>query len=473
MRGAAWVLAIAAVGAGAVGWLVHARRGAVNRRFDADVAAALDRGSVADLERVQAIGRRLVFGGGAGAGEGAALAFADARLALDYGVSTTAEAEEALTRFGLPDGQKDGASAIAHAAKAMLVARAGDRDAAIRMAAAAAAAAPGVPQPLYALGRVRALAGDLGGAVRAFDAAIVVAPAFLASPVARAEVLLDVGNAAAARAALEAVLAQSPGDLHAQVLMAEATATAKPAPLDCTGDQWRPPAIKSACLLVGAERKRRRGDRAEARADTEAAARAIPDEPRLLARAALMLAQLGAVDQASALLARARRFAAPETPILAWATAAVALGRGRVGAQPPGPRPADPETTLVVARTALAAGGVGALGAALRTLGSEAGVDADLERLGRLASRKPRQRGTGGDQRSDDPMQAYLDGLAAQLDEDQARAAERFAHALSGHGDACRAAGEYVAALRAQKLRPDPAVFAHLRAENARCVNLR
>jgi len=70
-------------------------------------------------------------------------------------------------------------------------------------------------------------------------------------------------------------------------------------------------------------------------------------------------------------------------------------------------------------------------------------------------------------------MQAYLDGLAAQLDGDQPRAAERFGHALAGHGDACRAAGEYVAALRAQKRRPERAVFAPLRAENAGCINLR
>jgi hypothetical protein len=70
-------------------------------------------------------------------------------------------------------------------------------------------------------------------------------------------------------------------------------------------------------------------------------------------------------------------------------------------------------------------------------------------------------------------MQAYLDGLAAQLDDDLAGARERFAHALSGHGDACHAAGEYVAALRGQKLRPNPTTFAPLRAENSRCVNLR
>ena len=39
--------------------------------------------------------------------------------------------------------------------------------------------------------------------------------------------------------------------------------------------------------------------------------------------------------------------------------------------------------------------------------------------------------------------------------------------------DACRAAGEYVATLRALKQRPDPPIWNALRAENAGCVNLR
>src|SRR5437868_7164002 len=206
MRGAVWVLAMAAVAGGAVALLVHSRRTAVDGRLDAELAAALDRGGLSDLELAQAIGRRAVFGGGAGRGGAAALAFADARLALEYGISTTAEAEEALARFERAAGRQDGAFALAQSAKAMLAARRGDREAAIQIATAGAAAAPSVPYPPYALGRTRALAGDLGGAARAYDAATIVAPTFLASRVARAEVLLDLGNAAAARAALAVVL---------------------------------------------------------------------------------------------------------------------------------------------------------------------------------------------------------------------------------------------------------------------------
>jgi tetratricopeptide (TPR) repeat protein len=482
MRGAAWVLAIAVVGGGTVAALLHARRGAVDGQLDAELGAALDRGGIADLGRAQALGRRLALGAGGGRAQAAALAFADARLAIDYGVPTAAEAEETLVHFRLPDGLSDGISAMAASAKALLAARNGDREGAARIAAAAAAAEPGLPHPLYALGRARALGGDLEGAARAFEAASVVAPAFLASRVARAEVLLDLGNVGGAHAPLEAALFDAPGDPRAQLLIGELELASRDrqAPPHgaaiCAGP-WRLPAIEAACGLARAERERRAGHRAEARADAEGAAHAVPDEPRLLARAALQLAQLGAVDQAAALLARARRRAAAEMPALAWATAAVALGRGRAGPLPTGPRPADPETALLVARAALAAGGVGALGTALGRLGERGEIgsparagDADLERLGRLSSRGQRLPALAA---GDDPMQAYLDGLAAQLDDDLAGARERFAHALSGHGDACHAAGEYVAALRGQKLRPNPTTFAPLRAENSRCVNLR
>jgi tetratricopeptide (TPR) repeat protein len=480
MRGAVWVLAIAVVGGGTVAWLVHTRGTAVDRQLDAELAAALDRGGIADLGRAQAVGRRLALGAGGGRSEAAALAFADARLATDYGVSTAPEAEEILARFGLPDGRSDGASTMGASAKALLTARNGDRESAARIAAAAAAAQPGSPYPLYALGRARGLAGDLEGAARAFDAASVVAPAFLASRVARAEVLLDLGNVGRARLLLAGAISDSPGDPRAQLLMDEVELAARdheapPHGATICAGPWRPPAIETACLLARAERQRRAGNRAEARVDAGGAARVAPDEPRLLARAALLLAQLGAVDQAAALLARARRRAAAETPTFVWATAAVALGRGHAGALPMGPRPADPETTLLIARVALAAGGVGALGAALGGLGPTArDHDSDLGRLGRLAAHPPRITPPApGQPGVDDPMQAYLDGLAAQLAGDLVRATERFGHALSGHGDACHAAGEYVAALRAQKRRPEPTALARLRAENSRCVNLR
>jgi len=68
--------------------------------------------------------------------------------------------------------------------------------------------------------------------------------------------------------------------------------------------------------------------------------------------------------------------------------------------------------------------------------------------------------------------QNYVDGLRARLAGDSLLAAEHLSHALAGHADACRAAGEYVATLRSLKRHPDASAFNTLRAENAGCVNL-
>ena len=87
-----------------------------------------------------------------------------------------------------------------------------------------------------------------------------------------------------------------------------------------------------------------------------------PDAPRLLLHIAESLAQLGSVDLAAGLLERARTLIDPDAPAFAWAAVAIALGRGRDPTLPEDPRPADPETRLLVARAALAAGGLGELG---------------------------------------------------------------------------------------------------------------
>ncbi|MEO8213252.1 MAG: hypothetical protein ABI560_08670, partial [Myxococcales bacterium] len=73
----------------------------------------------------------------------------------------------------------------------------------------------------------------------------------------------------------------------------------------------------------------------------------------------------------------------------------------------------------------------------------------------------------------DDPVRAYVDGLRARLDGNIPAAVASLRHALSGHGDACRAAGEYLTMLRVLKQPVEPASWNLLRAENAGCVNLR
>jgi tetratricopeptide (TPR) repeat protein len=477
MRGVALILVLATAAGVGVWLLVSWRRDAGADRMLVDLSADIERGGLADLGRAQALGRRLALANPRDREAAARWAFAAATLAADYGVDTSRETADALARLGAPRPAAtglpaDGASVNGAAARALDLLHGGDREAAGRLAAESAAAATDLPHPLYALGRARARNGDLAGSARALEAAMIRAPGFTAARVAWAEVQLDLGDARTAGATLQTVRAQAPKDPHVALMLNEAEAAlgTPPTPLPfngCPADRWLPPAIVTTCTLARAERARRDGSRGEALVLVEAAAALAPDEPRLLARTALALAQLGAVDRAATLAGRARRLMAPGAPMLAWAAAAISLGQGRAGALPAGARPADPELRLLVARSSLAAGGVGALSAALDELGAGAVArDADLAEIARL-------RGGGiAHAADDDPVRAFVEGLRARLDGKLDVAADRLRHALSGHGDACRAAGEYRATLRALKQKPDPGLFAPLRADNAGCVNL-
>jgi hypothetical protein len=241
-----------------------------------------------------------------------------------------------------------------------------------------------------------------------------------------------------------------------------------PSDLDGACDESRVGSTLEAasCAWRGATRARLTGDRARAQALAITAADRAPADPRLLAQIATMLAELGSVDRASVVLARADRLTAPETPALAWARLAVALGRGQSAPRPTVPPPPAPEGPLLEARVALASGGIGALIEIDNQLGA-AGQDPDRPHVAMLtqalATETP---GAAG------PVAAYVVGLRAHLAGDLPDAAEQLSHALSGHGDACRAAGEYVAVLRTLKRKPAPEVFKDLRAENAGCLNL-
>jgi tetratricopeptide (TPR) repeat protein len=473
MRAAAWVFAFAAVAGGAVWLYVSRRSDAGAERLLADLTADIERGGVADLGRAQAVGRRLAFSNPRDRDAAARWAFASAMLAADYGVDTSRETADALARVGA-GAPTDAASVIAASARALDRLHAGDRDAAAKVAAEGAAADSDLPHPLYALGRVRARAGDLAGARRALEAAMIRAPGFAPAQIAWAEIELDLGDAKTARATLQKLLAQSPKDLRVGLMLNEAEVALDepatgPTAGDCPTERWLPPAILARCTLARSTRARQAGSRVEARSLAETAAGFAADEPRQLARIALALCQLGAVDRAAALLERAHRAMAPAAPVLAWADAALSLGRGHAGALPAGTRPVDPEIRLLAARESLAVGGVGALSAALDELGAGARAhDVDLAALTGLLPGP----GTAAHARTDDPVRAYVDGLRARLDGKLDAAAERLRYALSAHGDACRAAGEYRATLRALKQKPEASAFVALRAENSGCVNL-
>jgi hypothetical protein len=335
---------------------------------------------------------------------------------------------------------------------------------------------------------------------------MVEAPSFLPAKLPWAEVRLDLGDAAAAAALLEPIVAHAPEDVRARFLLEEAAqalaadpraarvgttaptvpgAAVLPAPGAalaslCGQNGVIPPYVVAGCAVAASSAARAAGDGLRASTQAQAAARTAPDEPRLLARAAQLLALEGFVDKADKLVERAARFMAPQAPELAWARLAVTLGHGRAAAAPPGLRPVNGTTRVIAARAAFAAGGAGGLAATLDTFGREAvALDADLRLLETLdpshAAEPVAPAATAGAvaaRAKEGPAEHYVDGLRARLAGDSLRAAEHLSHALSGHADACRAAGEYVATLRALKRHPDAAAFASLRAENSGCVNL-
>jgi len=436
---------------------------------------------------VQGLSRRLVIGDPEDFEAAAALGFVDAVLAVDFGFETRREAEEILKRIPREKPQSTTTTALAGAAEALIQIDRGDRQGALRLAAATAEKAPGLPYPLYALARARARSADLSGAADACQAALVGTPGFTPANVAMAEVLLDGGDTVAANEALIRGGVTRSTDPRAVMLMdeilqampstANAAAGAGPSPSKeakdlCKGATESPrpvPYTKSWCALAQAGRARRSGDRPAALTYALAAAEIAPREPRLLARIAGTLAQLGAVDRAQGQWDKSRTLVAPETPSLAWARVAIGLGRGRAVPPPTGPTPDDPEISFLAARSALSSGGTEDLRQVMAGLGPSAvSADADLRILsGLLVS------GIGKKDTDEDPMRAYVSGLRAQLAGDLPEAAERYWHGLSGHGDACRALGEYVATLRLLKVPPDPKSWAGLRAENAGCINLR
>jgi tetratricopeptide (TPR) repeat protein len=489
-RGTAVWLAVIVVIAVGTSLLVSWKMRSATNELRSSLSAEIARGSLVGLGRAQAIGRRVILADPDNPESAALLAFASALLATEFGQGAfITEAESAAARVA--DDKPGPVGAIAGAARALVALRKGELPAALARATAAAEAERGVPHARFALGRVRAASGDLVGASRALEAAMVEAPEFMPARVAWAEVRIDLGDAKGAAAVLAPLVAKAPEDVRARLLLEEAQQAlgqATDASLEsaCGENGVLSPYVVAGCALAWSARARIAGERGPASAQASAAARATPDEPRMLARAAQLLAQAGAVDKAQTLFDRAAKYAKPEAPALAWARLAVTLGHGRAATAPPGLRPTDAMQRVLAARAAFAAGGGRALGATLDGYGGAAVArDADLRLLQRLVGPAPEPPATISAAPGaaptpaavavpvkPSPAVAYAEGMRAVLDGQVLLAAEKLSHALSGHGDACRAAGEYIAALRAVNRHADETAFTSLRAENAACVNL-
>ena len=380
-RGTAGGLAVIAILALGTSLLVSWKMRGDASHLRALLTAEIDRGSLVGLGRAQAIGRRVVLADPRDAESAALLAFTGALLATEFGQGTINEAESAaaLAEQNGATGASP-AAPIAGAARALVALRRGDAARALELATAAASAASNGPHARCALGRVRAAEGDLVGASHALEAAMVEAPGFLPARIAWAEVRLDLGDAAAAEAVLAPLVARAPEDIRARLLLEEASqAVASPvgAPTihvavdlesTCGANGALTPYLVAGCALAWSSRARMAGDHLRASTQAQTAARVIPDEPRMLARAAQLLAQAGLVDRADKLLERASRYAAPQAPEVVWARLAVTLGHGRAVTPPPGARPFNATTRVLAARAAFAVGGAGALDAGARRL---------------------------------------------------------------------------------------------------------
>jgi tetratricopeptide (TPR) repeat protein len=404
----------------------------------------------------------------------ATIALASAMLASEYGLDEANAARVAADRVDAARKASPRAQSLKLASRALAEVVAGRMDKAEALVRQSVSLGHKQASPLFVLGRLRFRQGNLAAASHALQAALVREPDFIEARVALGEVWLEQGEHERARESLVLALRHTRDHGRAQILLAElnaatgagnaATATWEDA---CSRDGARSPFIAGACDLARAQRAARDHDWEGAIRWAKAAGQRRPAEPRLLGGAAQVLAAMGAVDYASSCLQDAIRTASPTLPSLYWAKVAVQLGRGQLADLTDRPRPvSSPWAPVLLSRNALASGGIKALSAILRELPSGS---PGLDTVALLFSDDAPEKASAA---STDPFHSYLVGVKARLAGKPAAAAALLGKALQGHGDACRAAGEYLAACRELGWSPDGAALSWLRRENAGCVNL-
>jgi hypothetical protein len=406
----------------------------------------------------------------------ATLALANAVLASEYGREEADAALAAANAVEAAPRASQRAQSLKLASRALVEVTAGRLDRAEALARQSVSLGHKQASPLFVLGRVRLRQGNLAAAGHAFQAALVREPGFIEARVAWAEVWLEQGERDRAKDALLAALRHTPDHGRAQLLLAE-LGSALPDRVGasasweatCERDGSKSPFIASACDLARARRAVRDHDRDAAVRFADSAGRHRPADPRVLAGVAQLLASLGAVDRASSCYDEATRMASPTLPSLRWAKLAIDLGRGQLADFPEELAVASsPWAPVLKARIALASGGTKVLSATLREFpAGSAGLDA-------LAL--PASAEAGGEAVAEpagpEPASAYVRGMQALLAGKPSLAADLLAKSLYAHGDACRAAGEYLALCRELGRFPDADAFAWLARENVHCVNL-
>jgi hypothetical protein len=302
------------------------------------------------------------------------------------------------------------------------------------------------------------------------EAAQVRSPGAASPLVLWAEARLEAGQSEGAIEALRQALARAPGHARALLLLeqalqatgADARAIARERLAACARDGRHSPALAASCELASAVENRRLGQRAAAVSQAQAVAGNTTADSHDRALAIVLLAQLGEVDAAARLQAALPRRDDEQLPSRAWADIALALGRGEPPPPILPPTPVHPETRLCAARALLASDGLEALAALLATGTIPVAAHPDLQAL---AAATPREAADLP------PAQAYAGALRALAANDPPAAGRLLSHALTGHADACRAAGLYLPILALTGRGPEDALEP-LRAVNRGCVEL-
>jgi hypothetical protein len=447
---------------------LRSRQRAQWRRMEAAAERELLRGGLRGLLRARA----MALGGASildDAEPAATIALASAMLVSEYGLDEVQAARAAADAVEAAANASQRAHSLKLASRALLEVADGHLGDAEALARQSLSLGHKQASPLFVLGRVRLRQGNLVAAGHAFQAALVREPSFTEARVAWAETWLEQGEPERARESLLKALQYASDHGRARLLLAEAdnpTIARKGSEeweAICARDESRSPFLAGACALARANRSARSSRRAEAVHFAEMAARQRPSDPHVLGGAAQVLASMGYVDQASSCLDEATRIASTSLPSLRWAQLAVDLGRGRLVDLPAEAKLSSSSwAPALVARNALASGGIKALAAAVRGL-PQGSLELDAFAFLVTGESEPP---------TADPLHGYLEGMKARLQGRTAPAVEQLAKALQQHGDACRAAGEYLAGCRELGRTPDYSALGWLRRENAHCVNL-
>jgi tetratricopeptide (TPR) repeat protein len=416
-----------------------------------DMTAAIAAGTLDGLSAVRALGKRVLEMQPPDPDQLAAAAFASALLASDYGGAGNADALEMANAAEKARPERAVRTALIEGARALVTLTGGHLDDARAAVERAQKAAPDSAEASLVRGRVALREGDLAAAVPALEKAIRRPPVITSAALDLAVAHLDSGDPVAAAGVLGPVVAER-NDLRAILLLAEAErAQGKPVSAKSLRERCRDEGrdsigMRTWCAAETALAARLAGDRQAAQRSARSATAGGGRNPRALAHGALVLANLGEIEQSSDALRKIRDDSTPAFVPRAWVYLALAVGRGEVPAASVAvPKPSGPETRLVAARVAFArAGKLGLREFLGSTDPNLVAQDPDLAAFAILADESPPDAAGKAalEDRADkgSGFASYVLGRLALAAGDPKAAAPRLHRALQSSAEACEAA---------------------------------